>query len=122
MALMISSLGLVAISISSLVICSFSAGGTAFKIVPLWHGFWVPRLLRRSHVRWLPFIFLLGEVDATVLGNGPGIGTGVSVPFRENIEILRRAILAASGLLSASGVVLATSVKEAYSISGMMGG
>jgi len=57
----------------------------------------------------------------TALDKGAGTGTGVSVPLREKMEILRRAILAASGLLSTSAVVLATSAKEAYSISGMLG-
>ena len=111
---MISSFGLVAISHSSLLICSCSAGGTAFKMVPLWHGFGVPKLLRRSHVRWLSFILLVEEFGA--YDSGPGICTGVSVPLRENMEMLRRARLAASGLRSTADVVLAASSKEVYSI------
>jgi hypothetical protein len=115
-------LGLVAISHSSLLICSFSAGGTALRIVPLWQGFGVQKLLRRSHARWLSFIFLVGEMDAAALNNGPGTGTGVSVPLLEKIEILRRARQDASCLRSTAGVILAASSKEVYSIFGMTGG
>lgn len=111
-ALMISSLGLVAISHSSLLICSFSAGGTALKIVPLWEGFWVPKLLRRNHVRWLSFILWVDEVGAFAHDSGPGTGTGVSVPLLENIEILRRARQDASGLLSPVEIFPVISSKE----------
>jgi hypothetical protein len=81
----------------------------------------VPKLLRRNHVRWFSFILLSEEVEASAYDSGPGTGTGVSVPRRENIEILRRARLLASGMLSTDDVFLAASSKEVYLISGMTG-
>lgn len=82
MAHSISSLGLVAISSSSGVICIVFAGGTAFKMVPRDLGaLFTGKLFRLIH------FFCLGVCMAT-WSTKVDLGSGVSVPLLLKIETL----------------------------------
>ena len=78
-------------------------------------------LLHRSHVCWRSLIFLVGQVVMATCESEVPFGSVVSAPRLEKIEMLRLAMLDASGIRPGSAWVWTAPEREPYSMSAMEG-